>query len=228
MAQSRWEGDRIGKNQKVRQLQTYTPGQMELQRMGEERVGPNSNTARMAAGDQSMFDEMEAPALRQFSQLQGGMASRFSGLGGQGALSSRGSSGFQNSMNQAGQDFAGQLQANRQSLMRQATMDLHNMSQQLLSNRPYERSIENRQPDQGWDWGGTAGAVAGALPGIVTLNPALAASGGMAGYNAFKRSGSDESRASGLKESFGNWNNLWSRGNSGGGSLSSAGSMPSW
>ena len=228
MAQSRWEGDRIGKNQKVRQLQNYTPEQMDIFSRNQDLIGPNSNTARMAAGDESMFNQMEAPALKQFAGLQGGMASRFSqGGGGPGALSSRGSSGFQNNMNQAGQDFASQLQANRQNLMRQATMDLHTMSQQLLSNRPYERAIEEQEPDQGWDWGGTAGAVAGALPGIVTMNPALAASGGMAGYNAFKRSGSDESRASGMKESFGNWNNLWSRGNSGG-SISSTGSMPSW
>ena len=53
---------------------------------------------------------MEAPALKQFSGLQGNLASRFSGMG----SGARRSSGFQNTSNQAASDFAQQLQANKQ------------------------------------------------------------------------------------------------------------------
>src|ERR1017187_6295050 len=127
MAQSQYEGDRIGKNQKVRQMQNYTPEQMQIMENSQQRVGKGSYLERLASGEEGMFNEMEAPALKQFSELQGGMASRFSqGSGGQGAIGSRRSSGFQNTMSQAGQDFAGQLQANRMNLTRQAQMDLHN------------------------------------------------------------------------------------------------------
>jgi len=224
MAQSRLPGDKVGKNQKIRQMQNFTPEQMELQRMGEERVGPNSNTARMAAGDESIFNQMEAPALRQFSQLQGNTASRFSSLGGQGSLSSRGSSGFQNEMNQAGSNFAQDLQSRRQELTRQATMDLHNMSQGLLSNRPYERWVDEQKPDQGWDWGGTAGAVGGGIAGFFAGGPPGAVAGAGTGYNMFKRQGGGggggiNSKGAGMpgygggqSGGFGDWNNLWSGG----------------
>jgi hypothetical protein len=133
------------KGYKTGYVDQYTPEQHELLARGIENVGPDSTTARMAAGDESMFNQIEAPALKQFSELQGGMASRFSRGAGQGALGNRNSSGFRNSMNQAGMDFAGDLQSKRQGLMRQATMDLHDMSQQLLSNRPYERTMTQKE-----------------------------------------------------------------------------------
>src|SRR5260221_8262625 len=84
---------------------------------------------------------MEEPALRQFSQLQGGLASRFSGMGGLGA---RKSSGFQNTANQFASDFAKDLQGQRQGLQRQALMDLIGMSQSLLGQRPFERTLSEK------------------------------------------------------------------------------------
>lgn len=217
MAQSRWEGDKIGRNQKVRQLQTYTPEQMELQRMGEERVGPASYISRLSQGEPGIFDEMEAPAYRQFNQQMGNLSSRFSNLGGQGSLSSRGSSGFRNEASSAASNFAQDLQSRRQDLMRQATMDLHGMSQQLLGNRPYERYIEEQEPDQGWDWGGMLGGAGGAILGGLTGGPMGAIGGAGAGYNALKRGGGGGSSFNfGMPSSqsggFGNWNNLWGGG----------------
>lgn len=227
MAQSYLEGDKVGKNQKVRQIQNYTPEQLELQRQGEQRVGPNSYNARLAAGDPALFAEMEAPAFRQFNQLQGQNASRFSGLGGQGALSSRGSSGFQNTAGAQSSNFAQDLQARRQELMRQATLDLHNMSQGLLNNKPYSRWVDEEEPDQGWDWGGIAGATGGAILGSAG-GPMGTLQGAATGYSAFKRGGGQSNGntynfggggngGNNQNGGFGSWQDLWNKTPWGGG-----------
>lgn len=144
--------DQIPSGYRKAQLQQFTPEQMKL--FGEMfgHLGKDSYTSRLASGDQSMYDEMEAPALKQFSQLQGNIASRFSGGGGgPGALSARRSSGFQNTMGQAATDFAGQLQSQRQGLRRQAIQDLMGMSHTLLNQRPWETAMaEKRQKAPGF------------------------------------------------------------------------------
>src|SRR5258708_26050304 len=88
-------------------LNQYTPQQEELFGRQFAQLGPESFTGRLAEGDQSAFEEMEEPALRQFGALQGNIASRFSGMG----MGGRKSSGFQNAMSTASQDFASQLQS---------------------------------------------------------------------------------------------------------------------
>lgn len=119
----------------------YTPEQSQLFQQQFGMVGPDSYTARMAGGDQSMFDEIERPALQQFGELQGNIASRFSGMG----MGGRRSSGFQNTMNQAGSDFAQQLQSNRQGLQRQAIQDLMGYSNQILGQKPYEQMLQPKK-----------------------------------------------------------------------------------
>lgn len=79
-------------------------------------------------GDEEMWNQIEAPALRQFGQLQGNTASRFSGQG----LGGRSSSAFQNTMGGAASQLAEQLQANRMGLQQQAIRDLMGMGQTLL------------------------------------------------------------------------------------------------
>lgn len=131
-----------------RQVQTpnFTPEQMGLFQRMFSNVSPDSFTGRLAAGDQSQFEQLEAPALKQFGQLQGGLASRFSGQGGgQGPLSSRRSSGFQNTQNQAASDFAQQLQSNRLGIQQQAIQSLDEMSHRLLQQRPYEDNFFKEQ-----------------------------------------------------------------------------------
>ena len=86
--------------------QVFTPEQMDLLSQAFQQVSPDSQLSILASGDQSAFNQIEAPALKQFGALQGNIASRFSGLGGTG---SRNSSGFQNKMNTAASDFAQQL-----------------------------------------------------------------------------------------------------------------------
>lgn len=127
---------------KVKQVQQFTPEQMDLFKSLFSQVSPDSNLSRLATGDESRFAEMEAPAMRQFSALQGNLASRFSGMG----MGARRSSGFQNTMNQASSDFAQDLQSRRQELQRQALMDLMGISNSLLGQRPYEQFMVPKKP----------------------------------------------------------------------------------
>ncbi len=179
-ASGKWAGDKIPSGYKRYQMANYDDQQMDTYNRGFEAVSPDSYLSRLAGGDQALFDEMEAPALKQFSGLQGNLASRFSGMG----MGARKSSGFQNTANQAATDFAGQLQSQRQGLQRQAIGDLHNMSQQLLSNRPYDRWLEEKQPS-GWEsFGQAALPFAGAALGGVFGGPAGASMGYSAGSAA--------------------------------------------
>jgi hypothetical protein len=147
-------GENIPSGYRKSIVQQYTPQQMQQHNQLYQHVGPDSYLSRLSQGDQATFDEMEAPALRQFNELQGGMASRFSGQG----LGGRQSSGFKNASNAAAQDFASQLQSNRQSLQRQALNDIMGYSDMLLNQRPYDVGLaEKRQRPPGfWKTFGTS------------------------------------------------------------------------
>lgn len=148
------------KGYKQGQMSNYTPEMMKLFKQMFSHVGPDSYTGRLAAGDESLFGEMEAPALRQFGELQGGMASKFSGMG----MGARNSSGFQNTMNAATSNFAQDLQSKRQGLQRQAIMDLMGMSSDLLGQKPYENyMVEKAKP---WWQEAATGFASGAGQGL--------------------------------------------------------------
>lgn len=134
------ERNKIPKGYSYGQVAQYTPDQMKLFQSLLSQLGPDSYLSRLAGGDQSLFEEMEAPALRQFSGLQGNIASRFSGMG----LGARHSSGFQNTMTSAASNFAQDLQSRRQDLQRQAIRDLQGMGSELLSQRPYQRTLTQK------------------------------------------------------------------------------------
>lgn len=137
--------------------QKFTPEQMQLFQSMFGNVGPDSYLGKLAAGDEATFNQIEAPALKQFAGFQGNLASRFSGQGGVGA---RNSSGFQNANTSAAQNFAEQLQSQRTGLQMNATQQLHQMSQDLLNQRPYEQYVyEQEQKQPAWKK-----LVGGALP----------------------------------------------------------------
>lgn len=142
--------EKIPSGYKKGAIQQFTPQQMELFSQLFSQTGPESYLSRLAGGDEDIFNQIEAPAMRQFSGFQGNIASRFSGEGGgRGPMSSRRSSGFQNTMNQASSDFSQNLASRRQELQRQALMDLMGISSSLLSERPYEQFLikkEQKQP----------------------------------------------------------------------------------
>lgn len=144
-------------------MQQFTPEQMQLFSEMFGNLGPDSFLSKLAQGDQSTFDEMEAPAMRQFNEVQGNIASRFSGQG----MGSRNSSAFQNATSAASQDFAGQLQANRQNLRKQAIEDLMGFSNQLLNQRPMERGFVAKNRNKG-GWGEFFGTLGGFGAGAAT------------------------------------------------------------
>lgn len=158
-------------------MQQFSPEQMQLFQQSMQHVGPNSFLSRLAGGDQSQFEQLEAPALKQFSELQGNLASRFSGMG----SGARRSSGFQNTMNQASSDFAQQLQSQRMGLQQQAIRDLMEMSSSLMGQRPYERFIIDKEKKKR-GWGGGIGAALGGIGGFFAGGPAGALSGAQMGY----------------------------------------------
>lgn len=172
--------DKTPSGYKTGQIQKYTPEQMDLFKQLFSHVGQDSFTSKLAGGDEETFNQMEAPALKQFSGLQGQMASRFSGMG----MGGRRSSGFQNKSNQAASDFAGQLQSNRASMQQQAIKDLMGMSSNLLNQNPYDQYLVPKQQKQGMDWGGLAGAAGGGALGFLAGGPAGALQGAGMGYKA--------------------------------------------
>ena len=136
-------GNRIPKGYSSGQLQNFSPEQMELFKSLFSQVGPNSFLSKIAGGDQAGFEEMEAPAMRQFQGLLGENASRFSGLG----MGSRHGSGFQNSTNQITSDFAQDLQSKRQGMQMNAIKELMGLSGDLLNQKPFENFLTKNKKD---------------------------------------------------------------------------------
>lgn len=164
------------------QSQQFTPDQMRLFQQLFSQTDPQGYLSKLAGGDQSQFEQSEAPALRQFNEIQGNLASRFSGAG----TGARRSSGFQNASNQAAQDFAGQLRSQRIGLQRQALQDLMGISQSLLGQRPYENLLIKKQhKPKWWETAARIGLpIAGGVLGGLTGGPLSALLGSQVG-NAF-------------------------------------------
>lgn len=173
-------GNKVPTGYKVGRMQQFTPEQMQLFQSLFGHLSPDSYLSRLAGGDESLFGEMEAPALRQFNEIQGGLASRFSGMG----MGSRHSSGFQNTANAASSQFAQDLQSRRQELQRQAIMDLMGLSNNLLGQRPYEQFLYEKKKPFWQQLLGGALPIGGALIGGAIGGPAGAQIGGMAGSAA--------------------------------------------
>lgn len=164
----------------TQQVSNYTPEQMQLFQQMFSHLGPESYLSKLAGGSPESFAEIEAPAFKQFSGLQGNIASRFSGMG----SGARRSSGFQNTMNQYASDFAQQLQAQRQGLQQQAIKDLMSMSGDLLQQRPYETFFTPKKRSFLEQLLSGALPLAGAGIGGLFGGPAGASLGGQIGSSA--------------------------------------------
>lgn len=152
--------ERIPSGYRKGAIQQFTPQQMQLFQQLFGQVGPESYLSRLSGGDEAMFEQIERPALQQFAGIQGNIASRYSGAG----LGARRSSAFQNEMTSAGQQFASQLQSQRQALQRQALSDLLGFSGALLGQRPYEQQLIKKQEKP---WGSFVGKLLGGIPGAI-------------------------------------------------------------
>lgn len=93
-----------------------------------------ANLSGLARGDQSQFEQLEAPAHRQFGQLQSQIASRFSGMG----TGARRSSGHMNAQSGAATDFAERLQGQRMGLQQNAIQQLLGIGQNLLGQDMFD------------------------------------------------------------------------------------------
>ena len=114
-------------------LPNKSPQQMDLFNMGAGGLQgfPDvlKNLMKMAqGGSEESWGQLEAPALRQFGELQGQIASRFSGMG----MGNRRSSGFQNALGGAGADLTERLQAQRMGLQNQAQRQLMGLYENLM------------------------------------------------------------------------------------------------
>ena len=179
--QSLTGGNIIPKGYKQGQMQQFTPEQMQLFQSLFGQVGPDSYLSKLARGDEGTFSQIEAPALKQFGELQGQIGSRFAGMG----MGAQKGSGFRNTLNQATSDFATQLQSQRQQLQRQAIQDMFGMSQQLLEQRPYEQFlIEKQKKQSGFSKAAGIGLpILGGVAGGIFGGPAGAAAGATLGSN---------------------------------------------
>lgn len=121
------------------------------------------NIGQLAGGGTpEMWEQLEAPAMRQFNQLQGQLSSRFSGMG----TGARRSSGFQNASSGAATDLAERLQGQRLGLQQGAQKQLMQLYQSLMNSQPYENILQEKKKNNPW---GSAfeGAGTGALTGSV-------------------------------------------------------------
>lgn len=148
------EGDTIPSGYRSGGVQQYNPQQSQFYEQLLNMLGPDSYLARLAGGEEGIFDEMEAPAWRQHQEDQGQLASRFSGSNG--AMSARRGSGFHNMANQQSSDFAMGLQSQRQQLQQKAIQDLMGMGSDLLDKRPFEKFVTPKRQKQN-PWGEVAG-----------------------------------------------------------------------
>lgn len=150
---------------KLRQTPNFSPQQMQLFQqllgglMGGGGLGGGLDfLSKLAGGDEEAFAKAEAPAYSAFNKAIGQLGSRFSGFG-SGALDS---SAFQQATSGAAGDLAQNLQAQRLGMQNDAISRLLGLSQNLLSQRPYENFLEEKG---GFDWGGLLGGAAGSFLG---------------------------------------------------------------
>ncbi len=171
------QGESIPKGFRAGQLQQFSPEQMKLFQSLFSHLGPDSFLSKLAGGDESFFEQMEAPAHRQFQGQLGQLASRFSGMG----TGGRHSSGFQNTATSAASNFQQDLLANRQNLQRQAIHDLMGLSNQLLGQRPFQRDLFEKGQKQSSGLGGLIGGGLGSVLGAFG-GPGGSLAGAQLGY----------------------------------------------
>lgn len=157
------------KNTGYQEIQTPTKNAAQMDIFNQYNAGSKEGRAAalkglsgIASGDESTFQQLEAPAHRQFGQLQGQIASRFSGMGSGG----RRSSGHQNAQSGAATDFAERLQGQRLGLQQNAWEQLLGMGSHLFDSNLFESSLIPKKKS-GWEkFGDILGNVSGTAGGI--------------------------------------------------------------
>jgi hypothetical protein len=145
------------------QVPTKDPRAMELYQQVAQALGPHLGNAVQGIGQLAgggtpeQWQQLEAPALRQYQQLVGGIGARYSGLGSGGAQKS---SAFQNELSGSAADLAERLQGQRMGLQQNALQQLLGLYQNLIGTDTFENVFLPKQKP--W-WQEFASAIA---PGI--------------------------------------------------------------
>ena len=165
---------------KQKQVQQFTPQQLQiLEKLFSGLMpGIESGTdflSRLASGDESLFEELEAPAHRDFQKTLGDIGTRFSHLGAQD------SSYFENATAGEGAALAQNLQSQRLGLRQKAIESLIEKATSLLDQRPYTSTFEKKEK-KGNPWWKALGTAGGAATGFLLGGPAGAAQGASTGY----------------------------------------------
>jgi hypothetical protein len=167
-------GEQIPSGYRVFNIEKMTPQQRQLLDQRMKELGPDSYLSRLASGDESFYDEMEAPAMQQNRDLQSGLSSRFSG--------STGPSGYGKSALE--RNLSQDLRSQRLGMRSQALQSLQGMSSQLMQQRPYERGlVEKNQKPQSFGRAILPGAIGaiGTAVGAYAGGPSGAQAGGKVG-----------------------------------------------
>ncbi len=166
------------------QLPKYSPQQMErsqarLGQLGESAGRGTDLLSKLALGDDSSYNDLAAPALRDFRERAlPEIAQRFQGTGG------LNSSSFANAATSAGTDLTERLSAQRAIIQDRSLSNLLNLEQSLLQNSPYDHYYQPNQNKRSlWESlrGPLVGAAGGALTGFGMGGPWGAAIGGTLG-----------------------------------------------
>jgi hypothetical protein len=144
-----------------KQVSTFSPDMMKLFQSLLGGIGQGGGAAtnylsRLASGDESAFEQSEAPAYAAFNKSLGQIGSRFSQFGAQD------SSAFQNAVAGEGGKLAMDLQGQRSQLQNSAIDRLLGFSNQLLGQQPHALQKDN----SGFDFGDILGK---ALPALLAL-----------------------------------------------------------
>lgn len=99
--------------------------------------------SKIAGGDESTFNKLEAPAFTNFDKALGKLSGKFAQFG------AGDSSAFQNAVAGQGSELAENLQANRSKMMMDAIQKLLGHSETLLGQKPFESQLI--KDDQGFD-----------------------------------------------------------------------------
>jgi len=99
--------------------------------------GAVGSMGRMASGQPEQFEQMEAPAMRQYQQLLGNIGARYSGMG----MGAQKSSAFQNEMSSAASDLAERLQSQRLSMQQSAQEQLMNLFKSLMGEDLFDTQL---------------------------------------------------------------------------------------
>jgi hypothetical protein len=132
---------------KAKQGSTYNKGQLQgldqlIQSIKGGMGGPQQDITQQQGfqqgndffnslfNDPEFFNKFEAPAMRQFDELQGDIGNRFAGMG----SGSTGSTGFRNVMAREGQNLSSNLAAQRGQMQQGAIPQMLGYAQQPVSN----------------------------------------------------------------------------------------------